>query len=144
MKKFLLGGLLWLALLNVAEAEQMQLFGDYEVHYSLVNTRHVPAQVAKAYGLVRAGNRMLLNIAVRKRLGNQQTTAQPAELTGRRNDLMRTYDLKFTEVKERDAVYYISEFKVINQEFSRFTIDLQISPQESFTLEFEKTMYVDQ
>ncbi len=143
MKKTLLGGLLWLALLNLAHAEQMQQFGDFEVHYSLVNTRHIPAQVAKVYDIVRADNRVLLNIAIRKRVGKQETVAQQAELEGVRHDLMRPYDLKFTEIKEQGAIYYISEFKVINEEFSRFIIGIKVSEEESFTLEFEKTMYVD-
>jgi hypothetical protein len=69
--------------------------------------------------------------------------AQQAELIGTRNDLMRTYALEFTEVKEQDAIYYISEFKIINEEFSRFVIDIKVSSEENFTLEFEKTMYVD-
>lgn len=143
MIKILCGGLLWLTLLSLAQAEQMQQFGPYEVHYSVVNTRHIPAQVAKVYDIVRANNRMLLNIAIRKRVAEQQTIAQQAELKGTRNDLMRPYNLKFTEVKEQEAIYYISEFKVINEEFSRFSIDIKVSAEESFTLEFEKTMYVD-
>ncbi len=56
---------------------------------------------------------------------------------------MRPYNLKFTEVKEQGAIYYLSEFKVINEEFSRFVIDIKIREEESFTLEFKKTMYVD-
>ncbi len=143
MKKTLLGGLLWLALLNLAQAEQMQQFGDYEVHYSLVNTRHIPAQVAKVYDIVRADNRILLNVAIRKRGDGLETVAQQAELKGTRHDLMRTYNLEFTEIKEQDAIYYISEFKVINEEFSRFAIDIKISEDENFTLEFKHTMYVD-
>ena len=143
MKKILLGGLLWLALLNLAQAEQMQQFGDYEVHYSLVNTRQIPAQVAKVYDIVRADNRMLLNVAIRKRGDGLKTVAQQAELKGTRHDLMRTYNLKFTEIKEQGAIYYISEFKVINEEFSRFAIDIKISEDENFTLEFKHTMYVD-
>lgn len=143
MKRILFASLLWLALLNLAQAEQMQRFGAYEVHYSLVNTRHIPAQVANAYDIVRADNRMLLNIAIRKRVGEQQTVAQQAELKGTRNDLMRPSALEFTEVKEQDAIYYISEFKIINEEFSRFVIDIKVSSEENFTLEFEKTMYVD-
>lgn len=143
MNRALLGGFLWFVLTSFAHAEQMQSFGPYEVHYSVVNTRHIPAQVAKVYDIVRADNRMLLNIAVRKRVGEQQTIAQQAKLKGTRNDLMRPYTLKFTEVKEQDAIYYISEFKVINEEFSRFSIDIRVNAEESFTLEFEKTMYVD-
>lgn len=143
MKRTLLGGLLLLALFNLAQAEQMQQFGDFEVHYSLVNTRHIPAEVAKVYDIVRADNRMLLNIAIRKRTGGQETVAQRAELKGARHDLMRPHDLKFTEVEEQGAIYYISEFKVINEEFSRFVIDIKSGEAESFTLEFEKKMYID-
>ena len=129
MKRILLSGLLWLALLNLAQAEQMQQFGDFEVHYSLVNTRHIPAQVAKVYDIVRADNRMLLNIAIRKQAGGQETVAQKAQLKGVRHDLMRPYTLKFIEIKEQDAIYYISEFKVINEEFSRFVFDRKIGEE---------------
>ncbi len=143
MKRATLGGFLWLVLLNLAQAEQMQQFGPYEVHYSVVNTRLIPAQVAKVYDIVRANNRMLLNIAIRKRVGEQRTITQQAELKGTRNDLMRPYPLKFTAIKEQQAIYYISEFKIINEEFSRFSIEIKVNAKESFTLEFEKTMYID-
>lgn len=125
-------------------AEQMQLFGDYEVHYSTVNSSFIPADVAKLHNIIRADNRIVLNIAIRKRTpGKTLTSAQTAAVTGSRNDLINTYPLKFKEVVEPGAVYYLADFLVLQEESAHFTIDVMISDSEKYQLKFTKKMYSD-
>ncbi|MGI9293886.1 MAG: DUF4426 domain-containing protein [Pseudomonadales bacterium] len=129
-----------------AHAEQMQLFGKYEVHYSLVSTQFISEQVAKAYGITRAKDRKLLNIAVRKRQGENSTIAQRANIVGERSDLMKLYPVQFREVTEGaddQAIYYLSEFRFINREIARFDIRVQVVGQPTMQLEFTKKLYFE-
>lgn len=133
-----------LALSPLAIAEQMQKFGDYEVHYSTVNSSFIPAEVAKLHNIIRASNRMILNIAIRKRVpGQELTQAQTAEISGIRNDLINHYPLTFNEVQEPGAVYYLSDFLVLDEESAHFTIDIKIDGNISHQLKFTKKLYSD-
>lgn len=136
--------LLWAS--QFTAAEQMQRFGDYEVHYSVVPTRFIPAEVARVYKLSRGSNRMMLNISVRKRTPEDpahETKAQAAFVTGQRNDLIRPIDLDFREVREQDAVYYLADFLVINEELSHFDVQVTLPDGQSFDVKFVKKMYID-
>ena len=39
-------------------------FGDFELHYNAVRTDELTAAVARAYGIERSANRVLLNVAL--------------------------------------------------------------------------------
>ena len=47
-------------------AQQSEMFGPYELHYSVVNTTFLAPEVASTYGIVRATDRAILNLAVRE------------------------------------------------------------------------------
>lgn len=128
------------------QAEQKEVFGEYEVHYSIIPTSFIPQEAASAYKIVRAGNRMLLNISVRRLTPNDplnETAAQAADVSGVRHDLMRPFDLEFNEIREPGAIYYVSDFPVLNEELSRFKVKVQVPEQPLFEFEFIKKMYVE-
>jgi hypothetical protein len=128
-----------------AAAEQMQRFDNYEVHYSTVNSSFIPADVAKLHGIIRADNRIILNISIRKVVpGEELTEAQTATVTGSRNDLINSYPLTFKEVLEPGAVYYLADFLVLDQESSHFTVDVAIPEGRTYQLKFTQKMYSDE
>lgn len=129
-----------------AQAEQKEVFGDYEVHYSIIPTSFIPQEAARSYKIVRAGNRMLLNISVRRLTPDdpmKETAAQAATVSAVRHDLMRPFNLEFNEIKEPGAIYYVSDFPVLNEELSRFKVKVQVPEQPIFEFEFVKKMYVE-
>ena len=71
-------------------AEYTKVFGDYDVHYNVLNSTFISPEVAKAYGIVRGKNRALINIAVRRRLDKGVTTAKKAIVNGNSSDLIHT------------------------------------------------------
>ncbi|MFK7731331.1 MAG: DUF4426 domain-containing protein [Pseudomonadales bacterium] len=128
------------------QAEQKEVFGDFEVHYSIIPTSFIPQEAARAYKIVRAGNRMLLNISVRRLTPDDplnETAAQAATVSAVRHDLMRPFDLDFNEIKEPGAIYYVSDFPALNEELSRFKVKVQVPEQPLFEFEFIKKMYVE-
>ena len=128
-----------------AVAEQQKTFGEYEVHYSVLNTTFIEPATASAYGITRGRDKALINIAIRKQLTNGQTRAQRAVVTGCSSDLMRSTPLTFKEVDENEAIYYIAELKFFHKEMRTFTIKVQPDPNmAAYTLKFSKTMYRDE
>lgn len=128
-----------------AQAEQKKSFGDYDVHYSVLNSTFITPQIAKAYGIVRGKDRALVNIAVRQRLPRGDSKAKKTIISGTSSDLIHTANLDFTEINEQGAIYYIAELRFNDKELRTFTIKIQPDPNiAAYTLKFSKTLYVDQ
>ena len=49
-----------------ALGQQSEKFGDLELHYSVVNTTFLSAEIAELYGITRGKQRAILNLALRK------------------------------------------------------------------------------
>ena len=137
--------LLITALLSITlNAEQKKTFGDYDVHYSVVNSTFIAPDIVKNYGITRGKDRALVNIAIRKRQPKGRTKAQRGLVTGKSPDLIHSAPLDFTEINEQDAIYYLAELRFNNKEMRTFTIKVQPDPNiAAYTLKFSKTLYID-
>ncbi|MEE8059462.1 MAG: DUF4426 domain-containing protein [Pseudomonadales bacterium] len=125
-------------------AEQKKVFGDYDVHYSVITSTFITPEVAKNYGIIRGKNRALVNIAIRKRLAKGASKAQKALVKGSCSDLIHTAELNFKEINQQDAIYYIAELRFNNKEMRTFTIKVQPDSNiAAYTLKFSKTLYID-
>lgn len=141
-KHFLLLVCLFSSTLSMAQTESTKVFGDYEVHYSVLNSTFISPKVAQVYGIVRGKNRALINIAIRKRLERGETRAKKSIVSGSSSDLIHSAQLEFKEIVEQESIYYIAELRFNNKELRTFTISIQpdanIAP---YTLKFNKTLY---
>jgi hypothetical protein len=99
--------------------------GDYTVHYSLFPSSFLQADIAGTYGITRAKDRAILNVSVRHHRGNT-SEAQSALVRGTSSDLIHSLPLKFQEIREQGAVYYIAEVRISNPATLYF--DLQVKP----------------
>ncbi|NND66257.1 MAG: DUF4426 domain-containing protein [Halioglobus sp.] len=134
-------GALWLS--TTALAEQSEMFGPFELHYSVVNTTFLEPEVAATYGITRGKKRAILNLAVREHVG-QGTAGRTMLLKGRTWDLIHEQPLQFMEVREGDAIYYIAEFTFINEEFRFFEMDFRPEgAQQTYTFKFKHQLYIN-
>jgi hypothetical protein len=127
-----------------ARAQQSQRFGPYELHYSAVNTTLLSPQVAAAYGITRGRDRAILNIAIRDhRHGG--SVPQAAELAGQVRDLLQKSEpLAFREIREGPAIYYIAQFRFINEEWRTFEVQFRPEGTErTYTFEWRHQLYFD-
>ena len=125
-------------------AEQKKTFGNYDVHYSVINSTFIRPEIVRNYGITRGKDRALVNIAIRKRLPKGQTRAQRSLVTGKSSDLVHSAQLDFTEINEQNAIYYIAPLRFNNREMRTFTIKVQPDPNiAAYTLKFSKTLYTD-
>lgn len=123
MTRLLLPFLLALSLGSPAIAQQSEMFDQYELHYSVVNTTFLAPKVAATYGITRGDDRAILNLAVREHLAEGATMARSMALKGRTwNLLQQTQVLDFLEVREGPAIYSIAEFKFLSEEWRHFEV----------------------
>jgi len=104
-------------------AESSKEFGDYVIHYNAFRSDTISPEVAKQYGLARASNRILINIAVLKKVMN--TTGKPTAsvVTGHASNLTgQLKKLEFKKITEGNAIYYLAETKISDGEFLKFDI----------------------
>ncbi|PCI08724.1 MAG: hypothetical protein COB77_01660 [Gammaproteobacteria bacterium] len=124
-------------------AENSQEFGDYVIHYNAFRSDTISTEVAKQYGLTRANNRVLINIAVLKKVLN--TTGKPTSsvITGHASNLTgQLKQLEFKEIKEGTAIYYLADTKISDGEFLKFNI--KIIPEgetRAARLKFDKRFF---
>lgn len=125
-------------------AGQFKTIKDVEVHYSAFNSTFLTAKVARSYQLKRNGYSAILNISV---LDNSQAgkPAITATLTGSaRNLIGQTRELEFRQVKEGDAIYYLAEFPISDEEQLTFNIDVNAGIKGTGALKFSQKFYVEE
>ena len=139
--------LLFISALSLASlnsyAENSKEFGDYVIHYNAFRSDTISPEVAKQYGLTRANNRILINIAVLKKVMN--TTGKPtsSKVTGHASNLTgQLKKLEFKEITEGNAIYYLANTKISDGEFLKF--DIKIIPDgetRAARLRFDKRFF---
>lgn len=132
-----------------ASAQQAEDIGDYLVHYSAMNSRMLPAEVARAYGIERSGTRAMINVTVLRKASEEGQMDEPVHaqvdvsavnLTG------QIRDISLQEIEEDDAVYYIGTFRIANEE--TLTFDIHVRPEGSKRppdeFSFQQKFYVEE
>lgn len=139
-----LAGLLLAMLGSTSHAETMEKNG-YVIHYSAFNASFITEKVAKAYNINRSRYRGLVNIAVHRKMKDGTTKPVTVQLSGYARRLSGSEaPLEFKMVGEGDAIYYLGETIIANNELLRFDIKIRPTPQQDpIKLHFEKTFFVD-
>jgi hypothetical protein len=128
-----------------ARAEQAASVGDYEVHYSAFTTNTLQPAVASAYKITRSKNRGMLTVSVLQKVMGTLGKPVAATITGTASNLsgqLKTLDIR--EIREGNAIYYIAEFPVSDQEVLDFDLSVDIPGQASpATIKFRKQFFTD-
>lgn len=105
-----------------AFAENAKAFGNYVVHYNAFRSDTLTPEIAKAYSLTRRNNRMVVNITVQQKNGDV-TKPVKASISGFASNLTgQTKALKFQEIHDGEAIYYLAQSQVSNRETLKFDI----------------------
>lgn len=124
--------------------EQKKIFGEYEVHYIGLTSSFLTEEVAEAYGIKRSRSLGFLSISVLETFA-QGGMAEPraATITGTMKNLIgQSSELTFKEIRETDAIYYISTFRFDEEEVYR--INLQVTAEGHsvpFDVKFSQRFY---
>lgn len=130
------------ALHNPAFGQQSERFDQYELFYSVVNTRFLQPDVAATYKIKRGKKTAIINLAVREHV-DSGSEPRPMLLRGRTWDLIQGQPLEFQEVREGEAVYYIAEFGFINEEWRFFEVDFRPEgATQTYRFKFKHQLYI--
>ena len=140
---WLLGALLLFPLAGAAENSRD--FGEYVVHFNALATDILPPQVARDYRITRSQNRGMINITILKKvLGSPGQPVHAHVTTTAQNLAGQHREIRMREIREGNAIYYIGEFRVANEETLKFNV--RARPQgtpEYLEVEFSQDFYTN-
>ncbi len=142
MKKWLSTALISFISLSV-HAEQFKNIKNSEIHYSAFNSTLLTAEVATQYQLKRNGHSAILNISVldNSKLGKP---AVDASITGTAKNLIgQIKTLEFKQIKEGQAIYYLAQFSISDEESLTFNINVDAGMTGSGPITFTQKFYVE-
>jgi hypothetical protein len=131
-------------LLPVASsAENSKEFDQFVVHYNAMASDMVPPEVARKYDITRSQNRGMVNITVLKKvLGSPGQPVHARVEVSARNLAGQNRSINVREIREGNAIYYIGEYGVANEETLKF--DVRVRPQgtqKSVEVQFSQDFY---
>lgn len=113
---------------TTAQAENSQDFGQYVVHFNALNTSSLPPQVTRQYNIKRSKNRGMLNLVVLKKVLGTTGTPVAAKIVASASNLTgQQRSLELRKINEPNALYYIAEFGISNEE--TFNFKFLITPE---------------
>lgn len=125
--------------------ENFREFGEYVVHFNAQSTAALPPDVARAYGIQRSSGRAMLSVAViRKQTGSIGEPVQAMVEVSAANLTGQLKGVRVREIREGEAIYYIGELPVANQETLIF--DIGVRPEgvaDPFSIRFRQQFYSD-
>src|SRR5262245_16449705 len=103
--------------------ESFKEFGPYQIHYNAVRTDTLTSEVARAYGIERSKNRVMLNVTVLRKEGNAEGKPVEAAVSVEAYNLNgQQKQISIRRVNEGSAIYYIGETGINGAEILAFNI----------------------
>jgi hypothetical protein len=126
-------------------ADTQQDFGDFEVHYNAIRTDQLSPDIARAYGIERSANRVLLNVAMLAKSADGTTRPLDGAVAASAHNLNgQLKSLAMRRVQEGQAVYFIGEVGISGEEILVFSIDLEpASGGGRRTVQFKREFFAD-
>ncbi len=124
-----------------AEASHVDI-GTHVVHFSAQSTDQLPPEIARAYNIVRSKNRAMLNVSVLESGTNKPVTADVTVKTVNLTGQLKNVTMRM--VREQEAIYYIGETPVANQETLVF--DISVRPdgiEEASDVRFKRQFFTN-
>ena len=101
-----------------------QDFGDFEVHFNAVRTDELTPAVARAYGIERSANRVLLNVSLLRKGADGRTTPVDGTVSASAYNLNgQLKNLAMRRITEGASVYFIGEVGISGTEILVFDIE---------------------
>ena len=124
---------------DVIKGERQETFGDVTVHYNTFNSTYLTPDIAKAAELVRSKNQGVINVSLIK-----EGKPVMAQVSGSVKDLTsQTVPLKFKQITEQGAIYYIAQYPVDQPEVRTFDIKVQTGDKIN-TINFNQELFPGQ
>jgi hypothetical protein len=126
--------------------ESFKEFGKYEVHYNAVRADQIQADIARAHGIERSKNRVMLNVTMLRKDADH-APRKPVKGTVSVDAYNLNGQLKNMEVRqvtEGEAIYYIGTVSISGSEILIF--DIKALPENEtspFEVKFKREFFSD-
>jgi hypothetical protein len=122
-----------------------ETFGDHVVHFHAQPTTMLSTEVARAFDIRRSGKRAMLNVTVLRQDAAQAGIPVSAEVAVRASNLLgQDKKVRVRELREGDAIYYIGELAVANEEIVTFNVSVQPAGLDApHEFSFRQQFYTD-
>ncbi len=130
---------------TTAWAENSTAIPGYTIHHNAIPCAALDPTIAKQHGIQRSKYRGMLNVSVIK--NETGTTGKPASavvMAKATNILGQLISIPIRQVTEGDAVYYIGEFRITDQETLNF--ELKVKPRGEtrfYTAKLSQQFFID-
>jgi len=126
--------------------ESFKEFGNYEVHYNAVRADRIAAEIARAHGIERSKNRVMLNVTMLRKEADQAPRKPVKGVVSvdayNLNGQLKSIDIR--QVTEGEAIYYIGEVSIGDSEILVFDIKAQPENETSaFAVKFKREFFSD-
>ena len=122
-----------------------QEFGDFQVHYNALRTDELAPEVARAYGIQRSANRVMLNVSLLRKDAEGRTTPVDGTVTASAYNLTgQTKSLELRRITEGSSVYFIGEVGISGTEILVFDIDATPADRPGkYSVQFKREFVAD-
>lgn len=141
----LLPAFVMLMLQSLPALSETAEFGDYRVHYNVVNSTFLKPDIAEQYGITRGPRSAFVNVSVQKIQPGGSPEPVTAVISGEKGNLMQqNVSISFNEIREGSAIYYIGEFEFSNAEPVFFRLSVQPEGRgPEYSLEWDTRVYIN-
>ena len=118
-------------------------FGNFEVHFNAIRSDELPTEVARAYGIERSANRVMLNVALMRKHPNAQASPADGDVTVTAYNLNgQLKDLKMRRISEGSSIYFIGEVSISGDEILVFDISATpLGQRAKYTVQFKREFF---
>ena len=107
---------------SFAHGQQSARFDEFELHYSIVYTTFLTADIAAEFDIPRGKDKAMLTLSVRDADAGD-IEGRPMAISGRTWDLITGGNMKVREVREGRATYCLVPFEFLDRESRFFEFD---------------------
>ena len=105
----------------------MKDIGHHVVHFSALTTDQLPAEVARAYDIVRSPDSAMLTVSI---ISEEDNSSVPADVIVKVVNLTgQLKNVTMRRINEQDAIYYIGATSVAHRETLIF--DIAVTPEDA-------------
>jgi hypothetical protein len=123
-----------------ADEPTHQDFGDFQVHYNAVRTDELTVAVARAYGIERSANRVMLNVSLLRKGADGRAVPVDGTVSASAHNLNgQLKNLEMRRITEGSSVYFIGEVGISGTEILVF--DIEVSPLDysgKYSVQFKR------
>jgi len=132
-------------LLGNAWAENSTHIPGYTIHHNAIPSATLDPAIARQYHIQRSKYRGMLNVSVIKEVPGTTGKAVNANVLARATNIRgQLISIPMRRVQEQDAIYYIGEFRINDQETLNFEIKVKPEGETHFyTAKLSQQFFID-